>query len=617
MRLYAKSGVTIHIGRAGENFATEVYFDITDWVNDFPNGTPTLVVQQNGATYMQLSHVIYGEKTAAGKYSYVYVVWDTTKSNNATAGMGKCQVFYAQRDSSVTGGERIVKSAIYDIIVTTSLGDGEDEPPAAYKSWVDDITQKANDIISNIDKALAAATEATQSATKAKASEQNAKASETAAKASENAAKASELAAKDSETKAKASENAAKASELAAKASELAAAQSEQNAKDSEDAAKASELAAKASEDAAKASEIAASVSETNAKNSEIAAKNSEENAAESEENAAKSADEAKASEDAAKASENAAALSEKNAKDSENAAKDSENAAKASELAAKASEEAAAESEANAAESEAKAKASEEAAALSESNVAKSEENAAASEANAAESEANAKESEEAAADSALLSKSWAVGDTGIREGEDKNNSKYWADVAATVVSQGGVASWNGRGGNVMPQAGDYTPDMVGAMSKEDTEAALKELDDTVTEKIEDFDETITKKISDFDEEVTQTISDLKEDVAEAIEKNIARGHYVQLLSGEENWKEEEQPDGRLLRYQIISDEYFVDEGYAYFIAPIDECLDDYLDAYAKPKDITVNGQLKVYADYAIDKVITLKIVRVQTIDE
>ncbi len=384
MRLYAKSGVTIHIGRAGENFATEVYFDITSWVNEFPGGSPTLVVQQNGATYMQTSTVEYGAKTANGAYSYVYVVWDTTKSNNATAGMGKCQLFYAQKDENVMDGERIVKSAIYDIIVTNSLGEGEDEPPAAYKSWVDDISQKADAILNNIENTERHATDAINSA-----------------------------------------------------------------------------AAAKVSEDAAK-------VSEDNAADSEAAAK-----------------------------------VSENNAKDSET----------------------------------------------------------------------NAAISEDNAADSALLSESWAKGGTGTRTGEDTNNSKYWADMAATVVANGGVATWNRRGGNVMPETGDYTPEMVGTMSKEDIE--------------------------------------------KAIDATTPRGFYVTLLPGEDNWVEETQDSGAIRYYQTISDDRFISDGYAYLIQATDECLDDYLSAFCQPKDITVNGQIRFYADYILPDALLVKVLRVPSIDE
>ena len=105
------------------------------------------------------------------------------------------------------------------------------------------------------------------------------------------------------------------------------------------------------------------------------------------------------------------------------------------------------------------KATAAAEAAALSETHAAASEEHAKASEQAAALSETHAATSEQHAAESekqAELSESWAVGGTGKREGEDKNNAKYWASVAAGAVA--GVATFNGRSGNVTPQTGDYS---------------------------------------------------------------------------------------------------------------------------------------------------------------
>ena len=57
----------------------------------------------------------------------------------------------------------------------------------------------------------------------------------------------------------------------------------------------------------------------------------------------------------------------------------------------------------------------------------------------------------------------SWAVGGTGTREGEDSNNAKYWCE-SAQAIAGGGVTSFNGRGGIVKPQKGDYTAEMVGA---------------------------------------------------------------------------------------------------------------------------------------------------------
>lgn len=89
------------------------------------------------------------------------------------------------------------------------------------------------------------------------------------------------------------------------------------------------------------------------------------------------------------------------------------------------------------------------------------------AAQAGSAATEAGASAS--AAATSKLDSEAWAVGK---RNGVDvpssdpafHNSAYYWASVAGSAVS-GGVLSFNGRGGAVSSQAGDYTAEMVGAL--------------------------------------------------------------------------------------------------------------------------------------------------------
>lgn len=87
----------------------------------------------------------------------------------------------------------------------------------------------------------------------------------------------------------------------------------------------------------------------------------------------------------------------------------------------------------------------------------------AALSEDASAEYEAGAKTAAASATAGGNMAKSWAVGGTGTREGEDTDNAKYWAK-AAQGAAGGGVTSFNGRSGAVTPQAGDYTAAMVGA---------------------------------------------------------------------------------------------------------------------------------------------------------
>lgn len=166
----------------------------------------------------------------------------------------------------------------------------------------------------------------------------------------------------------------------------------------------------------------------------------------------------------------------------------------------------AAAKSATQAANSEAAAKASEQAAATSKTQAATSASNSAAAAQNSSKSAAAAKASADAAAASQQLaatnaqaandaaasatvaaanaegaaqdSEAWSVG---TRNGQvvpasdetHNNNSKYWAQQAAAAAG-GGVITFNGRSGSVLPAAGDYTADMVGAPTTEEF-AALK----------------------------------------------------------------------------------------------------------------------------------------------
>lgn len=147
------------------------------------------------------------------------------------------------------------------------------------------------------------------------------------------------------------------------------------------------------------------------------------------------------------------ASQSAEKAKKSEDNAAESANHAKISETNAKASENNAKVSEANAKESEENAKTSEinaghyaEAAIESATNAAQSEANALDSALEAKDSADKAKESESKAEDYSLLSKSYAMGGTDIRPGEDEDNSKWYyeqnKELASSVSSSAELAS-------------------------------------------------------------------------------------------------------------------------------------------------------------------------------
>ena len=86
------------------------------------------------------------------------------------------------------------------------------------------------------------------------------------------------------------------------------------------------------------------------------------------------------------------------------------------------------------------------------------------------AQSSARAAEASAADIDNQVkLAKSWAVGNTGVRADEAVNNSMYWAGQAAAAAG-GGVVSFNGRTGSVLPKAGDYSSDQVAHVNSDST---------------------------------------------------------------------------------------------------------------------------------------------------
>ncbi len=65
-----------------------------------------------------------------------------------------------------------------------------------------------------------------------------------------------------------------------------------------------------------------------------------------------------------------------------------------------------------------------------------------------------------DSAENSKTQAKSYAMGGTGTRTGEDTDNAKYYAQQAQEHASA--VTSFNGRTGTIVPQAGDYTAEQI-----------------------------------------------------------------------------------------------------------------------------------------------------------
>ena len=159
-----------------------------------------------------------------------------------------------------------------------------------------------------------------------------------------------------------------------------------------------------------------------------------------------------------------------------------------------------------------------------------------------------------------AKASESWAVGGTGTREGEDTNNAKYWSEQAAAVAG-GGVISFKGRTGSVIPASGDYTAEMVGAYSKEETDTLLQNKAD----------------------------------------KSVA---FTVTLTAS-GWAD---------NAQTISNANFLSAGYAYTVSPASGSFANYAEAMIYADDVTTNGQMVFHCDSIPTENLTVNIVRMVT---
>lgn len=129
-----------------------------------------------------------------------------------------------------------------------------------------------------------------------------------------------------------------------------------------------------------------------------------------------------------------------------------------------------------NAAESAIDAQGSASSASSSADQASASASNASASAGNAAASATSVAQQVASAEASATLARSWAEGGTGARAGEDTNNAKHWAEVAASMHD--GVASFNGRQGIVTPASGDYSANMISRGTTSTVDADLTKVE-------------------------------------------------------------------------------------------------------------------------------------------
>lgn len=122
---FVTSTVPIQLGHAGENEILRVGFDLKQFSTLFPGGHPTLLVQRPCET-----EPYPVELTIEGDTAW----WTVTSTDTEIIGYGFCQLHWYL-------DEQIAKSEPYQTIVTLSLANPANPPPAPAKEWYEQFIQ--------------------------------------------------------------------------------------------------------------------------------------------------------------------------------------------------------------------------------------------------------------------------------------------------------------------------------------------------------------------------------------------------------------------------------------------------------------------------------------------
>ena len=121
----------LNLGRQGENKATTIQIDVSEWIAEFPNANINILVLRNGDT----SPYIANATVENGILNWAITVSDTEKS-----GMGKAEI-------RATVDDIIKKSAVAVTYVIPSLeGEPSPTPPDPAQSWVDTVIEAKESI---------------------------------------------------------------------------------------------------------------------------------------------------------------------------------------------------------------------------------------------------------------------------------------------------------------------------------------------------------------------------------------------------------------------------------------------------------------------------------------
>lgn len=121
IEIHAHLGISLAIGRRGENDARRVVFDLSAWRRHYGEGTVQLLHQRAGDESPYPCTL-----TVEGDTAY----WLIQAADVAKAGWGSVQLHYYV-------GDTLAKSAIWRTVTADALGDPSETPPEPQQGWVD------------------------------------------------------------------------------------------------------------------------------------------------------------------------------------------------------------------------------------------------------------------------------------------------------------------------------------------------------------------------------------------------------------------------------------------------------------------------------------------------
>lgn len=134
IKVYAKRGEVIRLGRRGTRGVRQIIFDFTPWVDMFGAGNIQLVARRpdDAVPYLVPLQVI-GEKA----------VWNITDADTAHAGEGECELQYYVDDD-------LEKSEIYETLTDKAMdvpGDAPEDPAKGYYDAVIDAALRVENAV--------------------------------------------------------------------------------------------------------------------------------------------------------------------------------------------------------------------------------------------------------------------------------------------------------------------------------------------------------------------------------------------------------------------------------------------------------------------------------------